>query len=725
MDRADLSNSIDGHLGDNLDGAGTSYWKPLLARLVVVPELSYVCVWRVSATDSSESTEPLILAETGVANSQLFLAQRVECCLAASRELGSVPLVTQRRGDGTANLVMSCIGFAKATERIVLELQFVDGVPELGGTDVLKLAANELAGLGWAVRVGERAKLDVPGIEEKRTSEWVWNGAGFGTELKPSGAGRRELARLTYDEVGDERADVAGHDGPTNGAFSGHRTEGSSADTVEVYREFVRQVHQSLDPQETSYTVANECRRLIGCERVTVLWWRRGRFVVKAISGQTAVNRRSKWVQLLERLVEVAVKSGSGLEYPSTEPLPKQIDVPLEAYLLESRSRWVTLWPVLERDPALDMEQINLKKKRRKSNSVIAVIVYETLTLEKQLAEQARVLTVSQEVGGNALRLAHQHRQLLLYPVWHFLGQTKAMALARRLPATAIAGVIIISLLVLAFFPATFYVSSEGTLVPQVRQRVFAPMDGIIESVLVGPKDTVGVGQPLLRMKNYDLEVRVRQVEGELAMVRAQMEVRNRRDRSPTQSPLGFADQLNETPPAVLKSRQLNLQTQLTLLQQQMMLSVVSSQISGQVLTWNVQEELKGRPVPMGRLLMEIADTEGRWELELNLPDRRVGHLLNAVRQQSEPLAVEFVMAAEPTRRFTGRVLSIAPVTGASTEDGSYVKVRVELESDDVRVLQTNTDVTAKIICGKASLGYVWMQDVFEFVERQVFFYLW
>jgi len=83
------------------------------------------------------------------------------------------------------------------------------------------------------------------------------------------------------------------------------------------------------------------------------------------------------------------------------------------------------------------------------------------------------------------------------------------------------------------------------------------------------------------------------------------------------------------------------------------------------------------------------------------------------------------VMAAEPTRRFTGRVLSIAPVTGASTEDGSYVKVRVELESDDVRVLQTNTDVSAKIICGKASLGYVWLQDVFEFVERQVFFYLW
>lgn len=721
MDRADLSNSIDGHLGDHLDGAGTSYWKPLLSRLVVVSELSYASIWSMSATDSCESAEPQIVSETGVVNSQLFWAQRVECCLAASRELGSVPLVTQRKANGVASLVMSCIGFAKATERVVLELQFVDGVPELGGTDVLKLAANELAGLGWAVRVDGRPNGEMRGIEAKIASEWVWNGMGLGNGEKQSEDGRREVERLSDGAVGGARTDGAGNENRTYGA--GRIT--AVGDTVEAYREFVRQVHGSLDPQETSYAVANECRRLIGCERVTVLWWRRGRFVVKAISGQTAVNRRSKWVQLLERLAGVAVKSGSGLEYPSTEPLPKQIDVPLEAYLLESRSRWLTLLPVLERDPALDVEQVDLKKKRRASNSVIAVMVYETLTLEKQLAEQTRPLMVAQEVGGNALRLAHRHRQLLFYPVWHFLGQTKAMALARRLPTTAIVGVIIVSLLALALFPATFYVSSEGTLVPQVRQRVFAPMDGIVESVLVGPNDTVGVGQPLLRMKNYDLDVRVRQVEGELAMVRAQMEVRNRRDRSPTQSPLGFADQLNETPPAVLKSRQLNLQTQLSLLQQQMMLSVVSSQVSGRVLTWNVQEELKGRPVPMGRLLMEVADTDGRWELELNLPDRRVGHLLNAVRQQSEPLAVEFVMAAEPTRRFTGRVLSIAPVTGASTEDGSYVKVRVELESDAVRVLQANTDVSAKIICGKASLGYVWLQDVFEFVERQVFFYLW
>lgn len=694
MDRADLSNSRDGQRGDNLDGAGTSYWKPVLARLVVVPKLSYASIWSISATDSSASAELQIVCETGVINSQLFWAQRAECCLAASRELGSVPLVTQQKAGGAASLVMCCKGFAKANERIVLELQFVDGVPELGGTEVLQMAANELVGLGWAVRVDGRTNSEMRGSDAKIASEWVWNGAGNGN--RTDGAVRDSA-------VGD----------------------GVVGDGVEAFREFVRQVHGSLDPLETAYAVANECRRLLGCERVTVLWWRRGRFVVKAISGQTAVNRRSKWVQLLERLAGVAVKSGSGLEYPSTEPLPKQIEVPLEAYLLESRSRWLALLPVLERDPALDVEQVDLKKKRRPSNAVIAVMVFETLTLEKQLAAQARTLTVAQEVGGNALRLAHRHRQLLFYPVWHFLGQTKAMALARRLPTTAIMGVLIVSFLALALFPATFYVSSEGTLVPQVRQRVFAPMDGIIESVLVGPNDTVGVGQPLLRMKNYDLDVRVRQVEGELAMVRAQMEVRNRRDRSPTPSPLGFADQLNETPPAVLKSRQLNLQTQLSLLQQQMMLSVVSSQVSGRVLTWNVQEELKGRPVPMGRLLMEVADTDGRWELELNLPDRRVGHLLNAVRQQSEPLAVEFVMAAEPTRRFTGRVLSIAPVTDASAEDGSYVKVRVELESDNVRVLQTNTDVSAKIICGKARLGYVWLQDVFEFVERQVFFYLW
>ena len=494
--------------------------------------------------------------------------------------------------------------------------------------------------------------------------------------------------------------------------------------SAEDYHRFARHVHQSLDPQATAYTVANECRRLLGCERVTVLWFHRGRFVVKAISGQPAVNRRSKWVQLLEQLANKTLLIGRALEYPGG-PQPPQVAKPLEAYLLESRSRCLTMVPIAERDRRLEPEALDLQKKPPSSNRIVAGLVFESLAAEGDYRSDRTALLAAEELGGDALRSAYRHRQLFLYPLWHLLGQTRAVALARRLPVAGIAVGLLLALVALAFYPATFYVSSSGTLVPAIQQRVYAPMDGIVETVLVKPNDWVGAGQPLLRMRNYDLDLKLRQVEGELAIVSEQIDRRRRRDRSPLDANVAAWDELQGTSVAVLESQQANLRERLSLLQQQSLLSVVNSQVAGRVITWNVHEELKQRAVPMGRLLLEVADTTGEWQLELNLPDRRVGHLWNAVRHSKTPLKVEFVMAADPTQRYWGTLLEVAPVTAASTEDGSFVKVRVALDDTGIQVLQTNTEVSARIFCGTASLGYVWLQDVFEFVERQVFFYLW
>jgi multidrug efflux pump subunit AcrA (membrane-fusion protein) len=381
--------------------------------------------------------------------------------------------------------------------------------------------------------------------------------------------------------------------------------------------------------------------------------------------------------------------------------------------------------PIAERDRRLEPEALDLQKKPPSSNRIVAGLVFESLAAEGDYRSDRTALLAAEELGGDALRSAYRHRQLFLYPLWHLLGQTRAVALARRLPVAGIAVGLLLALVALAFYPATFYVSSSGTLVPAIQQRVYAPMDGIVETVLVKPNDWVGAGQPLLRMRNYDLDLKLRQVEGELAIVSEQIDRRRRRDRSPLDANVAAWDELQGTSVAVLESQQANLRERLSLLQQQSLLSVVNSQVAGRVITWNVHEELKQRAVPMGRLLLEVADTAGEWQLELNLPDRRVGHLWNAVRHSETPLKVEFVMAADPTQRYWGTLLEVAPVTAASTEDGSFVKVRVALDDTGIQVLQTNTEVSARIFCGTASLGYVWLQDVFEFVERQVFFYLW
>ncbi len=52
--------------------------------------------------------------------------------------------------------------------------------------------------------------------------------------------------------------------------------------------QFTRLVHRDLHPQETAYTIANEGRRLIECDRVSVATQRGSRYQIAAISGQEA-----------------------------------------------------------------------------------------------------------------------------------------------------------------------------------------------------------------------------------------------------------------------------------------------------------------------------------------------------------------------------------------------------------------------------------------------------
>ena len=58
--------------------------------------------------------------------------------------------------------------------------------------------------------------------------------------------------------------------------------------------QFSRLVHDSLDLRETAYTVVNEGRRLIGCDRVSLALVRGQKCVVEAISGLRP-GRISTW----------------------------------------------------------------------------------------------------------------------------------------------------------------------------------------------------------------------------------------------------------------------------------------------------------------------------------------------------------------------------------------------------------------------------------------------
>src|SRR5262249_28303961 len=81
---------------------------------------------------------------------------------------------------------------------------------------------------------------------------------------------------------------------------------------------FARQVHASLNITEVSYIVANDGRRLVDCDRVSVAVRRGTRTDIEAVSGCDTVEHRSNLVRLMRKLADEVLTWGEKLSFTGT-----------------------------------------------------------------------------------------------------------------------------------------------------------------------------------------------------------------------------------------------------------------------------------------------------------------------------------------------------------------------------------------------------------------------
>ena len=101
-------------------------------------------------------------------------------------------------------------------------------------------------------------------------------------------------------------------------------------------RQSLTQFHRDLDLDATAYRIANESRRLLNCDRTTVLLPSGKKFKVRAMSGVAVVDSRSNSVKSIERLAAAAIVMSRPMILPSEDQLPPQIQAPLDDYLDET-----------------------------------------------------------------------------------------------------------------------------------------------------------------------------------------------------------------------------------------------------------------------------------------------------------------------------------------------------------------------------------------------------
>jgi multidrug efflux pump subunit AcrA (membrane-fusion protein) len=528
------------------------------------------------------------------------------------------------------------------------------------------------------------------------------------------------------------------------------RDFGAKQTLWEQLESFTSHVHERLDSRTTAFTIANEGRRLIGCDRVTVVLKKGPRYTVEAISGQDTFDKRSNVVRMLRDLSAVVIKSGEDLWYAGdTTNLSPQVERAVNDYVDESHTKQIAVLPLREADPLSD----DPNRPRRRENMLGAIVIEQLVDSRAPDGLMQRVEVVRRH-SSTALTNAQSHEGLFLLPLWRTIGKSRVLVTARNLPWT-ISGAILLLAAALALWlvPYDFTVTADGKLLPETRRYVYAAENGMITDVPVRDGDTVREGQIVARQRSRDIESEILRLQSEISSNQSQvdklrLQIRqhdsSREPRSASQLELAA-----ERDRLAVVVEGLRRQLKVVTLKKQAL--DIASPIDGKVVTWKVRENILNRPVSTGARLMEIADPTKDWELEIDVPESKMGHVdeFRHAQLAADPdaqLAVTFILATHPDKELHGRVTRVDPSAEVTGEKGNMVRMHVAFDQNELlaiaasehvagatpdeqiaelkKNLKVGADVKAKIHCGRAAVGYVLLHDLWEFIQSRILFRL-
>jgi hypothetical protein len=505
---------------------------------------------------------------------------------------------------------------------------------------------------------------------------------------------------------------------------------------------FARQVHGSLKPMEVAYQVANEGRRLIDCDRVSVAIRLGKKVRVEAVSGADIVERRSNLVQLMRKLFDAVLNWGEKLVYSGVkdDSLPPDVLSALDAYLAESNSKLLAITPLRD-----EREKDGPNPPR----SVLMMECFEPAVSPEQLT--ARLEVVGRH-SAPALYNAIEHHRIPFRFIWSPIAKVQEGlgGKARAIGASIAAGVVL-AFLAFYFVPYQLKMDSTGELLPEVRAWVFSPAEGRIERFQVAPNDKVPEDYILAYMHDFDLENKLTelnaQIEGSLRTEQTFEGEMSRGGVAPSDK-MHLAEQLAQArSQRIQKEKTKELLVKKYQAQDQGGLFKLvapkfpptrefSADRNWTVLNRDFRENLGGKNVKPSDQLLRLGFVEGFWEVQLKIPQKHIGQVLRGFeRENTDELDVDLLVKSAPTRVFKGKLArdrvggEAVPNMTDQQENEPVVLCSVRITGDDIpkddqisrELLVTGTEVHAKVLCGKHKLGYSLFYGVWEFVYEKIF----
>jgi biotin carboxyl carrier protein len=465
---------------------------------------------------------------------------------------------------------------------------------------------------------------------------------------------------------------------------------------------------------ELAATIVNDGRVAAECDRITVLKRSGSRFETLAMTGVERVEPRSNTVGSLQTIAQLVADSKEPRFFVAPTGTESDDSADIKCLVEHARltgARIMGLIPIPR----------EAESSESASSSAPAVMVFE----------QFQEVTDNAAWRARAQLLANRCQPLLLaaleresIPFYHTLLRWRHVsAMLRQSRLWMVALLIGVLVTILMVVPAELTVTGRAELVPERRREIFASSSGIVDQLFVQHGDDVDPDQPLIVLRDPQLELEFARINGEIEVVRERLKgVLAARLAGGATPDAANRARLLASEEEELKERQQTLNRQRSLIEQQQSALTLKSPIGGKVLTWDVATLLSARPVERGQALLTIGDTNGPWIVELRIADEDFGHVRRAQKRLTPELDVDFLLASDPSRSYRGKVRHVAEATTLDDQLGVSVMLTIAIEPNQITDPHAGTTVIPRIHCGRESLGYVWLHDLIDAVRSRLLF---
>lgn len=324
-------------------------------------------------------------------------------------------------------------------------------------------------------------------------------------------------------------------------------------------------------PAALAFVMVNDSRGLLDYRRA--LWWNAGRGRLEACSGLAAWEAQSPFVLWLTGLC----RSWQGLE---SAQRPHDIDesllVPEDRAEFSHAFTGHLFWQPL----------------RRRDGTLLGALLIERD--QKPAEAELALLALLADCYAHAWAALTAHTGFRL----------PELSRSRRLWAGAA-----VALILLLLVPIRQSALAPAEIVAHRPAVLRAPLQAVVEQILVGPNQEVAAGQPVVQLDTREIESRLRAARQELAVADAEY-------RQAQQQVL--FDERGKAGLSTLKGRLEQARADVDYLDGNLGRMLIAAPRAG-IAIYDDPSDWIGRPVALGERIMQIADP-GEAELEILLP---------------------------------------------------------------------------------------------------------